>query len=111
MLRPMRGLEERLRLALEGTETGFWEWHIATDTIEWSENMGPLYGLPRGTQPEGVQDFLGRVVHAEDRAALAALIETAVRDGPAYELDMRVSHPGRGERLLHTRARAVTGPD
>ena len=67
----MRGLEERLRLALEGTETGFWEWHVATDTIEWSDNMGPLYGLPRGTQPAGVDDFLERIVHPEDRAALA----------------------------------------
>ena len=47
----LRGLEERLRLALEGTETGFWEWDVATDTVEWSYNMGPLYGLPRGTQP------------------------------------------------------------
>src|SRR3954454_10617032 len=111
MLRPMRGLEERLRLALEGTETGFWEWHIPTDTIEWSENMGPLYGLPRGTQPAGVQDFLERVVHPEDRAALGALIERAMQDGTAYELDLRVSHPERGERWLLARARAVRGPD
>jgi serine phosphatase RsbU (regulator of sigma subunit) len=107
----MRGLEERLRLALEGTETGFWEWHIATDTIEWSENMGPLYGLPRGTQPGGVSDFLERVVHADDRTALVALIESAVENGTAYELDLRVAHPERGERWLHTRARAVKGPD
>ena len=49
----MRGLEERLRLALEGTETGFWEWYVDTDVVEWSDNMGPLYGLPRGTQPAG----------------------------------------------------------
>src|SRR3954469_16646945 len=111
MLRPMRGLEERLRLALEGTETGFWEWQIPTDTIEWSENMGPLYGLPRGTQPAGVQDFLERVVHPEDRAALGAMIERAVREGTAYELDLRVSHPERGERWLHSRARAGRGPD
>src|SRR4051812_9082940 len=111
MLRPMRGLEERQRLALEGTETGFWEWQIPTDTIEWSENMGPLYGLPRGTQPAGVQDFLERVVHPEDRAALGAMIERAMRDGTAYELDLRVSHPERGERWLHSRARAVRGPD
>src|SRR3954454_24360347 len=111
MLRPMRGLEERLRLALEGTETGFWEWQMPTDTIEWSETMGPLYGLPRGTQPAGVQDFLERVVHPEDRAALGAMIERAMRDGTAYELDLRVSHPERGERWLHSRARAVRGPD
>src|SRR3954454_15295915 len=111
MLRPMRGLEERLRLALEGTETGFWEWHIPTDTIEWSENMGPLYGLPRGTQPAGVEDFLERIVHPADRAALGALIERAVAEGTSYEFDLRVTIPDRGERWLHARARALQGPD
>jgi PAS domain S-box-containing protein len=107
----MRGLEERLRLALEGTETGFWEWDIATDTIEWSENMGPLYGLPRGTQPAGVEDFLERIVHPADRAALGALIERAVAEGTSYEFDLRVTIPDRGERWLHARARALQGPD
>ena len=80
-------------------------------TIEWSDNMGPLYGLPRGTQPAGVNDFLERIVHPEDREALGRLIEDAVRDGTAYEFDLRVSLPDRGERWLHTRARAVRGPD
>jgi PAS domain S-box-containing protein len=107
----MRGLEERLRLALEGTETGFWEWDVATDHIEWSDNMGPLYGLPRGTQPAGVQDFLDRIVHPEDRDALGKLIEAAVEHGTPYEFDLRVTLPGRGERWLHARARAVPGPD
>ncbi len=107
----MRGLEERLRLALEGTETGFWEWFVATDVIEWSDNMGPLYGLPRGTQPAGVQDFLDRIVHPEDRAALATHIEEAVLHGTAYEFDLRVILPEHGQRWLHARARAVAGPD
>src|SRR3954452_2632191 len=107
---PMRGLEERLRLALEGTETGFWEWYVATDVIEWSENMGPLYGLPRGTQPAGVEDFLERIVHPADRAALGALIERAVAEGTSYESDLRVTIPDRGERWLHARARALQGP-
>jgi len=107
----MRGLEERLRLALEGTETGFWEWDVASDHIEWSDNMGPLYGLPRGTQPAGVNDFLERIVHPDDRVELSRLIEDAVRDGTAYEFDLRVVLPDRGERWLHTRARAVRGPD
>ena len=108
----MRGLEERLRLALEGTETGFWEWDVATDTVEWSDNMGPLYGLPRGTQPAGVNDFLERIVHPDDREALARADRGArSRDGTAYEFDLRVALPDRGERWLHTRARAVRGPD
>jgi PAS domain S-box-containing protein len=103
----MKALEERLRLALEDTETGFWEWHVATDTIEWSDGMGPLYGLPRGTQPHGVQDFLDRIVHPEDRATLETMIEQAVTRGTPYELDLRVTVPQRGERWLHARARAV----
>src|SRR4051812_44815981 len=107
----MRGLEERLRLALEGTETGFWEWNVATDAIEWSDNMGPLYGLPRGTQPAGVQDFLERIVHPDDREALARHIERAVTEGTSYEFDLRVMLPERGERWLHARARAIAGPD
>src|SRR4051794_26231278 len=105
----MRGLEERLRLALEGTETGFWEWDVATDVIEWSDNMGPLYGLPRGIQPAGVQDFLDRIVHPADREALGALIAEAVEHGTAYEFDLRVALPERGERWLHAKARALPG--
>src|SRR3954470_22341210 len=107
----MRGLEERLRLALEGTETGFWEWFVATDTIEWSDNMGPLYGLPRGTQPAGLQDFLDRIVHPEDREVLAGMVQAALTDGTPYEYDLRVTHPDRGERWLHARARTVRGAD
>ncbi|MDA0170234.1 SpoIIE family protein phosphatase [Solirubrobacter taibaiensis] len=103
----LRGLEERLRLALEGTETGFWEWDVATDTVEWSDNMGPLYDLPRGTQPNGIADFLDRIVHPEDRERIAGIIQTALRDVTGYEFDLRVALPDRGERWLHTRAQVL----
>src|SRR3954453_10570494 len=107
----MRGLEERLRLALEGTETGFWEWHVDTDVVEWSDNMGPMYGLPRGTQPAGYGDFLDRIVHEEDRATMAGQVREALENGTPYELDLRVMLPDKGLRWLHARARAVRGPD
>ena len=101
----MRGLEERLRLALEGTETGFWEWDVATDAIEWSDNMGPLYGLPRGTQPAGVDDFLERIVHPDDREELGRLIEDAVarRHGVRVRPARRAARP---RRALAARPRA-----
>ena len=93
----LRGLEERLRLALEGTETGFWEWDVATDTVEWSDNMGPLYGLPRGTQPDGVADFLDRIVHPEDRERIAThhRDRRARRDGVRVRPARRPPGPGR----------------
>src|SRR5689334_6264403 len=36
--------EERLRLALEGSRTGTWEWNIETGQILWDDYMYPLYG-------------------------------------------------------------------
>jgi PAS domain S-box-containing protein len=107
----MRGLEERLRLALEGTETGFWEWDIATDTVEWSENMGPMYGLPRGTQPSGHAEYIDRHVDASQRAEVRAHLQAALADGEGYEHDLRVVLPDGGERWLHSRARVVRGAD
>ncbi|MDA0185560.1 SpoIIE family protein phosphatase [Solirubrobacter phytolaccae] len=107
----LRGLEERLRLALEGTETGFWDWDVVTDHVEWSDNMGPLYGLPRGTQPSGIGDFLDRIVHPEDRDRIAGVIEQALREGTSYEFDLRVNHPEQGERWLHARASVLTNDE
>ena len=103
----MRGLEERLRLALEGTETGFWEWHVETDVIEWSDNMGPMYGLPRGTQPGGYGDFLDRILHPDDRDEMARRVAAALEHGTPYEIDVRVVLPDKGLRWLRARARAV----
>src|SRR3954452_7350820 len=107
----MKGLEERLRLALEGTETGFWEWEIASDAIEWSDNVGPMYGLPRGTQPAGAEDYLERCIDAAERAELRALVRRAVEEGIGYEHDVRVALPDGGERFLHSRVRVLTGAD
>src|SRR3954469_23713946 len=102
----MRGLEERLRLALDGTETGFWEWFVDTDVVEWSDTMGPLHGLPRGYQPAGVEDFL-RILDPDDREQMVKHVQAALEDGTPYEMDLRVVLPDKGLRWLHARARAV----
>src|ERR1700755_2119313 len=97
----MRGLEERLQLALEGTETGFWEYDVATDTIEWSDNVGPLYGLPRGAQPADIGSYL-KLIHPDDRISSRELSRAAIEHGPPYEHDLRV-----GDRYLHSRVHVV----
>src|SRR3954454_1622357 len=102
----MRGLEERLRLALDGTETGFWEWFVDTDVVEWSDTMGPLHGLPRGYQPAGVEDFL-RILEPDDREQMVKHVQAALEHGTPYEMDLRVVLPDKGLRWLHARARAV----
>ena len=103
----MRGLEERLRLALEGTETGFWEWHVETDVIEWSDNMGPMYGLPRGTQPGGYGDFLDRILHPDDRDEMRKRVGGRARARDAVRDRRARRAPRQGPALAARPGRAV----
>ena len=60
----LRDGEQRLRLALEGTDTGFFEWDVAADRFVWTDGVGPLSAstrrhagrlreLPRAHPPRG----------------------------------------------------------
>src|SRR5207247_2332251 len=40
--------EERQRLALEAGRLGVWDWNLGTGQVQWSENLEPIHGLPRG---------------------------------------------------------------
>jgi len=102
----LRISEERLSLALEGTQTGSWQWDIAADRITWSENLGPLHGLPRGAQPGDYEEYQ-RHIHPADRAALDAAVRRAVGEGIGYDIEFRVNTPDSPERWLWARAHVI----
>jgi PAS domain S-box-containing protein len=102
--------EQGLRLALEGTETGLWEWDIAANAIRWSDKVGPLHGLPLESQPRDYETYLSEAVHPEDRDRLNDAVERAVRYGEGYELEFRVNTPDGEARWLATRAHVIADP-
>jgi PAS domain-containing protein len=61
--------ERLLRQTLEATRTGSWSWDVRTNVIQWSDNLGPIHGLPRGAQPESFQGLL-ELLHPDDRQRL-----------------------------------------
>ena len=99
--------EERLRSALEGTETGFWEWDLATEELFWTDGVGPLFGLePGATTPPDSAAFLA-LIHAEDRARVEAKVRGAsAHDGP-FLLEFRAVQSDSGERWIGSRTRVV----
>ena len=108
-LRSMRGLEERLRLALEGTETGFWEWD---DRVR----RGRVVRERRPDVRAAPRHAAGRAATTTWRAAstrptarsCAGSCGRAVEHGEGYEHDVRVELPDGGERWLHSRVRVLT---
>jgi PAS domain S-box-containing protein len=102
----LREREQRLRLVLEGAETGTWRWEIGADAIEWSDNLGPLHGLPAGSSPSTYEEFL-ECIHPDDREALGAAVERAVVAGLDYTLEFRTRWPDGTVRWLETRAHVL----
>ena len=61
--------EERLRLALEGSRTGTWDWNFSTGRIRWDDYMYPLYGRTEKDFDGTIESFL-QIIHPDDRAPL-----------------------------------------
>ena len=98
--------QRRLELALEGTETGTYEWHIATDVVRWSENMGVLWGRDRGWYPPTYENYLA-TLHPDDRDAMAETVRLAVEEGVDYEREHRIVVPGGGVRWIHSKTHVL----
>lgn len=81
--------EERLRLAVESTKLGTWDWNLITNELQWSDRCKQLFDLP----PEAEIDynlFLSRL-HPEDRERTQTVVEQALdRSGDGeYSIEYR----------------------
>ncbi len=80
--------EDRLKLALEGTQMGIWEWNIPTNTVVWSELVGTLFGLPSGTCIPTYEDVLN-LVHPGDREYIQNSVARAIEEGTKHDVEFR----------------------
>ena len=81
--------EERLRLALEGSRTGTWDWNMETGRISWDDYMYPLFGRSKTEFDGTMQSFLD-MVHPEDRAQLRHATRQAMEGKRTIDVDFRV---------------------
>ena len=106
----LRISRERLQLALEGTETGTFEWTIAPNKLVWSENMGPIWGRERGWTPPSYEAYLQTLL-PEDAELLVADVSRAVTEGVGYEREFRVVWPDGELHWLHSKVHVLPGED
>lgn len=83
--RALRESEERMRLAVQATSVGIWEWQVDSDRMHWNNEMFQIYGL------EATDD--GNVAYADWRAAVLpedrAAQEAALREALYSEAPRR----------------------
>lgn len=86
--------QSRLKLALESSHAGLWEWDLLTNTNEWSDNLWDLYGLePHSCKPSN--EAWQNTLHPDDKEAVVALVNNAVKAGSAILAEWRVKNTDR----------------
>ncbi|MHB8872053.1 MAG: PAS domain S-box protein [Myxococcaceae bacterium] len=98
---------EQLRLALDGSGVGVWEWDVDSGHVRWSVAVPRLFGLPPGGFSGRYDDYLA-FVHEEDRAALARRIgDTVEGRSEEYAAEYRIVQPDGTVRWMGSRGRML----
>jgi two-component system CheB/CheR fusion protein len=105
----LRDSQERLRLAVDATGLGTWDFNPATGRMNWSTSCKEMHGLPAGADVD-YGEFLLRV-HPDDWDRVHQSIQEALEPGgPAgsdvdYDVDYRSLAPDGMVRWLTSRGR------
>jgi diguanylate cyclase (GGDEF)-like protein/PAS domain S-box-containing protein len=103
------GSEQHLRLALDASQSGTWEWLLDSNNNIWSEQLWSLYGLDPGRHPPCYASWLG-AIHPNDRTRVSDTVSRAADQGAEFEIEWRVNLPAtETQRWLMARGRPVPG--
>lgn len=86
--------EERLRLALDAANMGFWDWNVLTNKVVWSETHELMFGLVPGSFDGAYETFLS-CIHPEDRKRVMQVIDARLENQTDYDDEFRIVWPDK----------------
>ena len=95
--------EARLRESEALAHVGRWQWDVATNAVQWSDEFHRIHGVDP-LDFDGTFDAHLACVHQADRARVHAAIERSVVTGRAAHEEYRIVRPDGEIRWIDTRA-------
>ncbi|OQP56384.1 hypothetical protein A4R26_04245 [Niastella populi] len=98
--------EEQLRIALQGGDLGYYDYHPQTGELIWSDRLLQLFGLPAHTKPD--MDVFFSILHPDDREQARKTIQEAIdpANGGIYDNEYRTIGATNGKvRWLHSKGK------
>jgi|GEM_PF-946890 PAS domain S-box-containing protein len=99
----LKNSETQLRLALEFSQAGIYDWKVLENEIYWSPEYYKLFGIDPHEPPNYERWLEG--IHPDDRDRIAAEVTCALQQEGDLDLEYRIAHP-QGERWINGRGRA-----
>jgi len=99
-----RDAEERLELVLAASGTAIFQYNIATQSLDWSNGLARLTGLP-DDERFVTAERMENAIHPDDRPKMLAAFERALTLGVDFEEEVRVVLPDGSIRWISDRGR------
>lgn len=110
MLTELQRSQTRLELATAAAAIGIWTWDLASDRVEWDEQIFQLYGATEAERLTGPSYELWRSrVHPDDIGRAERQLGDARSSNSAYEQEYRIVLPDGSVR--HVQSAAVVESD
>lgn len=102
----LRDLTARVDSAQHLASMGDYDWHIATDTNQWSDELYRIYGYePRSFNPS-YERFLANI-HPDDRERIQGIHQQAYSTGEPYRMIERIVRPDGEVRYLSSNGEVI----
>jgi PAS domain S-box-containing protein len=105
-VRALRDQEERLNLAMQAGNLGFWEWNPATGRVFCSDQMTAILGFQPGEFDHRYTTFLS-TIHAQDRDLFEEAVARARNRRTRFEEEVRVCDCADSERWIAFSGKAI----
>jgi len=106
----LRESEERLRLALESTGLGFWEYDVITQKTIRSARHDAIFGYPEPVNDWSYEQFKSHIPEP-DRQLIEAGFRAALERGEDWDVECRMIRADGSQGWLNVRARPKSSSD
>ena len=80
---------ERLELAMDAGEHGFWDWNLDTNDVYFSPSYYTMLGYEPGELPMKLETWIN-LMHPDDRKTIVPKVESCVKNAKTYEVEFRL---------------------
>ncbi len=108
--RALRRSEERLRLVIDATSDGVWDWDPRTGLSFYSDRWYAMLGYTPGEFEPIHANWIDRI-HPDDRAAVEAAIQAHFDSGAEYNTEFRMRAKSGDWRWIHSRGKLTERDD
>jgi two-component system, cell cycle sensor histidine kinase and response regulator CckA len=106
----LRESEKRLRLAVQASRLGLWDWDLATHRVRYSGEWKAQLGYAEDEIGDGFDEWQSRV-HPDDlQATLARVQQYLSAPVGGHEVEFRMRHKDGSWRCIYTRGELVLDP-